>query len=77
MTSPSESLVSPLGLLGLRPLLSGLTIPLAALTARWGGTGRVFRFATGMLSLGFGIFLMWQIGWKDGLFLAVPQWSPH
>jgi len=28
------------------------------------------------LSLVFGAWLAWQIGWHDGLFLAAPHWSP-
>lgn len=44
---------------------------------------RVPRFASGVrafagvLSLGFGLFLMYQIGVVDGLFSAAPQWDPH
>lgn len=63
--------------LGMVLVTTGLSMPLRVLAAKWGGAGRVFRLATGTLSLAFGLILMWQIGWRDGLFLAVPQWSPH
>jgi high-affinity nickel-transport protein len=47
------------------------------------GSLRLPRFAqgvracAGVLSLGFGLFLMYQIGVVDGLFSAAPQWDPH
>jgi hypothetical protein len=33
--------------------------------------------ATGLLSFGFGLFLAHRIGVTDGLFAAVPQWTPY
>ena len=35
------------------------------------------RAFAGVLSLGFGLFLMYQIGVVDGLFSGAPQWDPH
>jgi hypothetical protein len=32
---------------------------------------------SGLLSLGFGLFLSYQIGFVDGLFTSHPNWSPH
>ena len=33
--------------------------------------------ASGLLSLGFGLLLVYQIGFASGLFSGHPQWSPH
>lgn len=33
--------------------------------------------ASGVLSLGFGLFLVYQIGFVNGLFTTHPQWFPH
>ena len=33
--------------------------------------------ASGLLSLGFGLFLCYQIGIVDGLFTSHPNWMPH
>jgi high-affinity nickel-transport protein len=33
--------------------------------------------ASGVLSLGFGLFISYQIGFVDGLFTSHPNWSPH
>jgi high-affinity nickel-transport protein len=41
------------------------------------GFERGLRVASGLLSLAFGCFLVYQIGVVDGLFSATPQWSPH
>jgi ABC-type nickel/cobalt efflux system permease component RcnA len=34
-------------------------------------------FASGLLSLAFGVFLAYQIGFADGLFSGHPQWTPR
>lgn len=33
--------------------------------------------ASGVLSLGFGLFLVYQIGFVDGLFTSHPRWIPQ
>ncbi len=35
------------------------------------------RAFAGVLSLGFGLFLMYQIGIVDGLFVGTPRWQPQ
>jgi high-affinity nickel-transport protein len=62
---------------GMALVTTGLAAPLALASRRWGGLGRGVRVATGALSLVFGVWLIYQIGWKDGLFLATPHWAPH
>jgi len=64
-------------LAGMALITTGLALPLGAATRRWGGSGRVIRLATGAASLLFGVWLIYQIGWRDGLFLAAPRWTPH
>jgi cytochrome c biogenesis protein CcdA len=51
--------------------------PVAVLARRfhWSGTG--LRLATGLLSLTFGLYVMYQVGLVDGLFRAAPHWNPH
>lgn len=38
---------------------------------------RGLGFASGLLSIGFGLFLIYQIGFVDGLFTAHPHWTPR
>jgi high-affinity nickel-transport protein len=54
-----------------------LALPVAAAARQWGGATRVIRLSTGALSLVFGLWLVYQIGWRDGLFLVTPTWAPH
>lgn len=71
-------LVFALGtLVGMALVTTGFALPVATAGKRWGGAARLIHVATGALSLVFGLWLAWQIGWGDGLFLAVPHWTPH
>jgi high-affinity nickel-transport protein len=38
---------------------------------------RSIRLATGAMSLAFGVYLSWRIGYVDGLFTAHPRWTPR
>ena len=38
---------------------------------------RRLGLASGLLSLAFGLFLAYQIGFANGLFTSHPQWTPH
>ncbi len=51
--------------------------PLSEVARRWRGGGRLLRLSTGALSLAFGAWLVYRIGWQDGLFLAAPHWTPR
>jgi high-affinity nickel-transport protein len=64
-------------LVGMALITTGIAAPLAAATRRVTGFARVARLATGALSLLFGSWIVYHIGWKDGLFLAAPHWVPH
>jgi high-affinity nickel-transport protein len=35
------------------------------------------RLASGLISLGFGLFVVYQIGFVGGLFTNPPQWTPR
>jgi high-affinity nickel-transport protein len=57
-------------LLGMAAISTGFAFPVALASERWPGARRMIRLSTGALSLVFGAWLVWQIGWHDGLFLA-------
>jgi hypothetical protein len=40
-------------------------------------TNSGFQFASGVISLGFGLFLAYHIVFVSGLFAGQPQWIPH
>jgi high-affinity nickel-transport protein len=59
-------------------LITGvIAMPFASAVGRFSGWNRGMAVASGLLSLGFGLFLSYQIGFVDGLFTLHPHWSPH
>jgi high-affinity nickel-transport protein len=62
---------------GMMLITSAIVLPFAGTAGRFTRWNRRLRIASGVLSLAFGLFLAWQIGFADGLFGdAVPHWSP-
>ncbi|HXV17939.1 MAG TPA: hypothetical protein VD758_14225, partial [Gemmatimonadaceae bacterium] len=43
---------------------------------RLAGLQRGIRLASGVVSLGFGAYLGYRIGFIDGLFTGQPSWTP-
>jgi high-affinity nickel-transport protein len=69
-------LVFGLGTLaGMAVVTTSLALPVTRIASR--GGARLLRVASGALSLVFGLYLAWQVGWHDGLFAAIPSWTPH
>ena len=64
-------------ILGMMGLTTAMSVPLAAAARRFGSIERRLAHLTGALSVALGIFLVYQIGFVDGLFGAEPSWSPH
>ena len=64
-------------LAGMALITTGFAFPVATAARRWGGARRLIRVSTGALSLAFGVWLAYRIGWQDGLFLATPYWTPR
>lgn len=62
---------------GMMLLTTAMAMPIAAASRRFGSVERVMARATGVLSIAFGVFLAYQIGIVDGLFLGEPSWTPH
>ena len=63
--------------LGMMLVTTGFAIPLSAASRRWPRFERGARVATGAASVAFGVWLVWQIGFVDGLFTSAPKWTPH
>ncbi|WP_437567424.1 high-affinity nickel-transport family protein [Sorangium sp. So ce542] len=58
-------------------LITGmLAVPFAYTGARFGGMHRALGAAAALLSVGFGLFLAYDISIGSGLFTATPQWTP-
>ncbi|HET7871603.1 MAG TPA: high-affinity nickel-transport family protein, partial [Terriglobales bacterium] len=39
--------------------------------------GRHFGLAAGLISIAFGLFIAYQVGFADGLFTGQPHWVPR
>jgi high-affinity nickel-transport protein len=64
-------------LLGMAVITTGLALPAVLVGQRWEGMNRAIRIATGAVSVAMGAWLVYHIGWNDGLFLAAPNWTPR
>jgi High-affinity nickel-transport protein len=63
---------------GMMIITAVIAMPFAFTAKRFSGWNRGIAVASGLLSLGFGLFLSYQIGFVDGLFSSsYPQWTPR
>lgn len=62
---------------GMMLITCALALPFSYAGARFSGLSRGLITGSGLLSLGFGLFLAYQIGFHDGLFTSHPTWAPH
>jgi len=59
-------------------LITGLIgLPFAYTSGRFVRLHRYLGVASGLLSIGFGLFLAYQVGLVDGLFTGNPRWTPE
>lgn len=57
-------------ILGMAIITMAIGVPVSLTAARLGNLNRALLVGAGLLSLGFGLFLAYQIGFVDGLFIA-------
>ena len=62
---------------GMMLITAAVAVPFAVTAGRFAWLNRHLATASGVLSLGFGLWMAYQIGVVDGLFGAVPHWSPE
>lgn len=62
---------------GMMLITLALALPFSFAGTRFAWLSRGLVTGSGILSLGFGLFLSYQIGFVDGLFTSHPSWSPH
>jgi ABC-type nickel/cobalt efflux system permease component RcnA len=64
-------------MIGMMCMTSAIALPLAYTGDRFSGLRRYLGVASGMVSLCFGSFLVYQLGFVGGLFTNHPQWIPQ
>jgi sulfite exporter TauE/SafE len=62
---------------GMMLITSAIAVPFTYTNRRFANLNSGLRIATATLSLGFGLFITYQIGFVNGLFTAHPIWKPH
>jgi ABC-type nickel/cobalt efflux system permease component RcnA len=63
-------------LVGMMVMTTAMSLPLAYTSSRYTTFGRFITVTSGVISIAFGLFLVYQIGIADGLFSAQPHWIP-
>lgn len=64
-------------ILGMMLITMVIALPFTQAAPRFARFGERLRIASGAISVGFGVFLMYQAGVVHGLFGASPQWTPR
>jgi hypothetical protein len=62
---------------GMMLITVAIAAPIAYTGNRFAGLNQFLTMASGLVSLLFGLFLVYQIGFIDGLFSAHPHWKPQ
>jgi len=58
-------------------MTAAMAVPLTYAGDRFGRFSKYLATASGMVSLCFGSFLVYQLGFLGGLFTNHPQWTPR
>ena len=64
-------------ILGMILITAAIAAPFTYVNRLSRKTNSGFQFASGVISLGFGLFLAYHIVFVSGLFTGHPQWTPH
>jgi high-affinity nickel-transport protein len=62
---------------GMMLITAAIALPFSFAGYKFAGLNRGLIAASGLLSLSFGLFICYQIGFVDGLFTSHPNWVPH
>ena len=62
---------------GMMLITAAIAMPFAYTGRRFTRLNRYLGMASGLVSLGFGLFLVYEIGFVGGLFTAHPHWTPR
>ena len=62
---------------GMMLITAAVSVPFAYTSRRLSKFNRALGLASALLSLAFGLFLVYQIGFIDGLFTGHPRWTPR
>jgi ABC-type nickel/cobalt efflux system permease component RcnA len=64
-------------MVGMMCMTAVMAVPLAYAGSRFTSVSRFFSVASGVVSVCFGFFLVYKLGFLGGLFTSHPQWTPR
>jgi ABC-type nickel/cobalt efflux system permease component RcnA len=64
-------------MVGMMCMTAAMAVPLALAGSRFHRISHGFSVASGVVSVCFGFFLVYQLGFLGGLFTSHPQWTPR
>jgi high-affinity nickel-transport protein len=64
-------------IVGMALVTLAIAAPAAFAASRVNDLQRSIRIASGAVSLAFGMYLSWRIGYVDGLFTGQSRWTPQ
>lgn len=62
---------------GMMLITAAIAVPFKFSETRFARLNRGLGLASGVISLGFGLFIVYQMGFVNGLFTHNPTWAPH
>jgi high-affinity nickel-transport protein len=62
---------------GMMLITAAIAVPFTYTGNRFHRLNQFMAIASGLVSLGFGLFLVYQIGFVNGLFTSHPRWTPQ
>ena len=62
---------------GMMVITAAIAVPFKFSESRFARLNRAMGIASGLLSLAFGLFIVYQMGFVNGLFTRHPTWVPH
>jgi high-affinity nickel-transport protein len=58
-------------------ITAAIAVPFTFSESRFARINRGLGLVSGLVSLAFGIFIVYQMGFVNGLFTRNPTWVPH
>lgn len=62
---------------GMMLITAAISLPFSYTSNRFTGFNRMLRVTSGIVSLAFGLFIAYKIGFVNGLFTSHPHWTPE
>jgi ABC-type nickel/cobalt efflux system permease component RcnA len=62
---------------GMMLITAAIAAPFIYSSKRFSNIGHVMRVASGVISVAFGLFVIYEIGFVNGLFTSHPHWTPR